>query len=184
MRWRDVKKGIKKQANDCNDTKISPKKAPFYLSQRIIAFITDMFMINMPILYIATYVVLGSKEAFVENQGVIFVCGLLFGIILSIMFSLSGQSLGYRYVRLKLIRDNPQAQNTQQDNASVDSAPSAQEVPSFFVAFLRYVLWIVSVVSIFGILVALVRSDSKALYDIVCRTKVIAMSELPQAKQT
>lgn len=168
MRWREVKKNIKNNIEDSKHIKTSQKKAPFYLSQRIIAFITDMFMVNMPILYIATYGVLGSKEAFLENQTVIFICGLLFGVILSALFAYSGQSLGYRYVRLKLIKDT---QN------SAQSSDCASQTPTFFVAFLRYILWIASVVSIFGILVALFRTDSKALYDIICRTKVVAINE-------
>lgn len=172
MRWREVKKGKKKESNDfANPIKTSQKKAPFYLSQRIIAFITDMFMVNMPILYIATYVVLGSKEAFLGNQGVIFICVLLFGAILSLLFSRNGQSLGYRYVRLKLVRDTQK---------STQPSDYAEQVPNFFIAFLRYILWIISVASIFGILMAYFRKDSKALYDIICRTKVIAIKEPPK----
>lgn len=140
------------------------KKVPFYLIDRLVAFVTDMFMINMPILYVATYLVLGSKEAFLENQVAIFICVALFGIVLSIFFALSGQTPGYKYAGLRLI-------NKSDSNDLSESKPN----PSFLIAFLRYLLWIVSVVSIVGVLMALFRKDSRTFYDVVCKTQVISV---------
>ena len=137
------------------------KKTPFHLIDRLVAFITDMFMINMPILYITTYFVLGSKEAFLENHIAIFVCVILFGIITSLSFAVSGQTPGYRYARIKLVQEGADIQK-----------------PSFLVAFLRYLLWIFSMACVVGVLLALFRKDSKTLYDLVCHTKVVSLEKL------
>lgn len=158
-RWRTTK-----QAKHHTTTKAQKiRKMPFFLWERIIAFITDMFMINMPILYIA-YFILGSKEAFLGNQSVIFVCVVSFGIILSLFIAANGQTPGYRYVGLQLVAQDEQNQKV-----------------SFVVAFLRYVLWIISMASIIGMCIAYFRQDRKTFYDLVCHTQII---QKPTAKPT
>ncbi|HIV48559.1 RDD family protein [uncultured Helicobacter sp.] len=151
-RWRTIKQS---KSHTPNSNPADTHKSPFFLVERIIAFITDMFMINMPILYIA-YFVLGSKEAFLGNQIVIFSCVGVFGIILSLFIASSGQTPGYRYVGLKLV-----AQDTTEG-----------KVP-FVVAFLRYVLWIISMATLVGICIAYFRKDRKTFYDLVCHTNII-----------
>lgn len=66
-RWRDIKKGK-------IDNKKPPKEekeknlcdAP--LMARFKAFITDSFMLLMPLMYIVFYFVMGSREAFAEDK--------------------------------------------------------------------------------------------------------------------
>lgn len=157
-RWRTIKRS-KPHTIAHNHTK--PHKMPFFVWERIIAFITDMFMINMPILYIA-YFVLGSKEAFLGSQMVIFVCVGLFGIILSLFIARNGQTPGYRYVGLKIIADD-----------------EAEGKVSFVVAFLRYVLWIISMATLIGVCIAYFRQDRKTFYDLVCHTSVIKAPQNP-----
>lgn len=161
-RWRKTlaTKATKDSIKDSRAQNAS-KKAPFYLVDRLVAFVTDMFMINMPILYVSTYLVLGSKEAFLENQVAIFICVALFGIVLSIFFALKGQTPGYKYAGLRLINE-------------LDSENVSESNPSFLIAFLRYLLWIVSVASIVGVLIALFRKDSRTFYDVVCKTQVVS----------
>ena len=66
-RWRDVKQGkteIKEESKEssfidcCNGT----------LANRFKAFITDMFMLLMPIMYLVFYVVMGSREEFSQDK--------------------------------------------------------------------------------------------------------------------
>ncbi|EQD90034.1 hypothetical protein HPSA50_0430 [Helicobacter pylori SouthAfrica50] len=64
--WQLKKENLrKKQALE------SPLKG-LYLSLRLKAFITDVFMIYTPMLYIMSYMILGSAKDFRENQSAIF----------------------------------------------------------------------------------------------------------------
>ncbi|WP_394954136.1 RDD family protein [uncultured Helicobacter sp.] len=158
-RWRTIKR--RSHSSEPHTSPNTPKvrkdsKVPFFLWERIIAFITDMFMINMPILYIAYFVLGSSREAFLGNQIVIFACVGIFGVILSAFIACSGQTPGYRYVGLKLVAE---------DN-------SEGKIP-FIVAFLRYVLWIVSMATFIGVCIAYFRQDRKTFYDLVCHTNIV-----------
>lgn len=120
---------------------------------RLKAFITDIFMIYMPILYVATYVVLGSKEALWESQGAIFTCVALYIFILSLFFARSGQSLGYKYAKIALVKEN------------------GREI-GFATALIRNIIFCASFGLIFGLFVPLVRKDRRFLHDIISRVRV------------
>lgn len=120
---------------------------------RIKAFITDIFMIYMPILYVATYIILGSKEALWENQMAIFICVLLYLAITSALFARNGQSFGYAYAGIVLKKTN------------------GKEV-GFASAFIRGVVFCVSFGLVFGIFVPFVRKDRRFLHDIISKTKL------------
>lgn len=125
---------------------------------RLKAFITDIFMIYMPILYVATYVVLGSKEALWESQGAIFICVALYIFILSLFFARSGQSLGYKYAKIALVKEN------------------GREI-GFATALIRNIVFCVSFGLIFGIFVPLVRKDRRFLHDIISRVRVVKVAD-------
>lgn len=118
------------------------------------AFLTDIFMIYMPILYIATYLVLGSKEAFQQSQTTLFICFFLYAIILSIFFATKSQTLGYMYSEIILLRD---------DNKKV----------GFFLALVRFLLFCLSMSLLFGFFVPFMRKDRKTFHDFICKTKVL-----------
>lgn len=207
MRWREVKKQQKSQNLKNKNAKkgifgglrFKEKLQQIYAMERIKAFITDMFMINMPILYIATYIVLGSKEAFTNNQLAIFICVSLFGIILSLFFCISAQTPGYRYMNLKLVKDNchvERSETTNQNKMSKRSETSLQnqiskqtslqnstdtstqqDKLSFLQALLRFILWIIGSAFLFGLVMALFRKDGKCFHDAVCKSKVISIGE-------
>jgi uncharacterized RDD family membrane protein YckC len=65
-RWRDIKKGkitpMKNDKNGCNDI------CSASLMARFKAFITDSFMLLMPLMYIVFYFIFGSREAFSEDK--------------------------------------------------------------------------------------------------------------------
>ena len=66
-RWRDVKKGkIEKHNHSQNATEKNICDAT--LMARFKAFITDSFMLLMPLMYIVFYFVMGSREAFAEEK--------------------------------------------------------------------------------------------------------------------
>ena len=60
---------------------------------------------------------------------------------------------------------------------------SEGKVP-FVVAFLRYVLWIVSMATLIGVCVAYFRKDRKTFYDLVCHTNVIKAPPKPTPSNT
>jgi len=65
-RWRDVK-----HAKIETETKVEKEDLCFCdapLMPRIKAFITDMFMLLMPIMYLVFYVVMGSREEFASDK--------------------------------------------------------------------------------------------------------------------
>lgn len=125
---------------------------------RLKAFITDIFMIYMPILYVATYVVLGSKEALWESQGAIFICWALYALILSLFFARDGQSLGYKYAKIALVKEN------------------GNDV-GFATALIRNIIFCVSFGLIFGIFVPFVRKDRRFLHDIISKVRVKEIAE-------
>jgi len=71
-RWRDVKKGkveekkIKTPKN--NKEKLVLKNSSLML--RFKAFLTDTFMLTMPLMYIVTYLVMGSLEDFSSQKAI------------------------------------------------------------------------------------------------------------------
>lgn len=123
------------------------------LIQRFKAFITDIFMIYMPILYITTYVILGSKEALWASQSAIFSCVVVYGIITSAIFAHNGQSCGYMYAKIILKKDN------------------GKEI-GFATAFVRFVIFCVSFGLIVGLFVPLVRKDRRFLHDLALKVSV------------
>lgn len=125
---------------------------------RLKAFITDIFMIYMPILYVATYVVLGSKEALWQSQGAIFICWALYVLILSLFFARNGQSLGYKYAKIALVKEN------------------GSDV-GFATALIRNIIFCVSFGLIFGIFVPFVRKDRRFLHDIISKVRVKEIAE-------
>lgn len=125
---------------------------------RLKAFITDIFMIYMPILYVATYVVLGSKEALWESQGAIFICWALYVLILSLFFASDGQSLGYKHAKIALVKEN------------------GSDV-GFATALIRNIIFCASFGLIFGIFVPFVRKDRRFLHDIISKVRVKEIAE-------
>ena len=124
--------------------------APIFL--RIKAFIVDMFFIAMPLLYITTYLVLGSKEAFQENQFAIAIVWAIYGLITSIFIAKSAQTPGYKFSQIYLI-----------------DLKTGRKI-SFFKAFLRFVCFILAGFSIVGLFLCFFRKDKLNLHDLLTQT--------------
>jgi len=126
--------------------------------QRFRAFLIDIFIIYVPILYLS-YFILGSKEAFLASQSVIFTCSLSFGILQGVFLSLKAQSPGLKAYDLYLLR--------------MDTLKKA----GFFRICLRYILFIVGSALIFGLLMSLFRKDGLCFHDIFSKTFIIQRSD-------
>lgn len=147
-----------------------------FLARRLKAFITDIFMLYTPILYIATYIVLGSAEEFRQNQLVIFICFAIYACIYSLFIAISGQTPGLKYANLKLIYIQKSIQKTTPDNQK-DFTKDVQKV-GFFRAFVRIVLWAFGVAFVFGIFTPLFSRKKEFFYDALTSVFVIDSAKI------
>lgn len=123
---------------------------------RIIAFIIDMFLIAMPILYFTTYVILDGKESFQNSQIAIFIDWIIIALIQSSFFAKIGASPGYKAQGIYAVNLNGQK-------------------ASFLHYFLRFFCF--AIFFIFGgSFVAFFRKDKRNLHDIITKTIVVSKS--------
>lgn len=137
--------------NSLSMQKTSPDQSPsFFL--RFKAFVIDLFMIYMPILYVTTYLILGGKEEFQNNQWAISGCILLYGVIDSLFCSIASQTPGMRAQNLII-------------------QTKRHSKPSFFLALLRFYIWLFSLGFVFGLFFPFFRKDRRAFHDLICQTE-------------
>lgn len=157
-RWRDVKKGKTKKITSSKqkDVDIIISASPLL---RIKAFITDMFMLMMPIMYITTYVIMNGSEEFKTNDLSHWITMGVFGTIVIIFWILKGQTPGFKAYDLYLIDDH-----------------TKQKV-SIGIAIARYMMFIISSITIIGAILSFFRKDKKTLQDIILHTSVIQINK-------
>jgi len=148
MRWRDVKKGK-------IDLKEEVKK-PFFQSSpvlyRIKAFLTDSFMISMPIIYLVFYIVMGSREEFRAHMllGWIYILIPHFLVTTGFLY-IKNQTPGYKAYNLKLVTFKMQK-------------------PAFFQVAVRYIIFTLTL-AIFPLLfITFFNKNRYGLQDIISRT--------------
>lgn len=157
MRFRKLKQQQKQQTKDAKPTQ--PKVIYAYYPLKIKAFITDMFMIYAPILYIITYLVLDGKDEFQASQIAPLAAVTLYGVIYATLLSKFGQTPGKKAYSLKIVDD------------------TTFEKISFFRAFFRFFAFLFSATILIGLLFPWYRKDKKALHDIMCSTVEIVEEE-------
>jgi uncharacterized RDD family membrane protein YckC len=165
-RFREVKQG--KTETQPHESNISsrntytniPIMAP--ITTRIKAFITDSFMLLMPIMYSVAYLVMGGLQNFSAHkmQGWLYILIPHF-VTVFLFFRKNGQTPGCKAYSILL----------------VDSRSGAQPHPLAIV--LRYYFELISIISLFGLLMAFFRKDRKCLHDLLSGTTLIA---IPQSK--
>lgn len=153
MRFRKLKKQVKSN----KDKRANLQESSLYVSvpDRIKAFITDMFMIYVPILYLLTYVVLDGKDDFQASNWAPFIAVSLYGVISSFLLYKFGQTPGNKAYTMKV----------------VDMA--THENITFFQALLRFVGFLVGATFLVGFIVPFYRKDRRSLHDIIAKTVVI-----------
>jgi len=156
QRFRDIKKG--KAAEAPSAKKSVPKLKRDYASKssKLKAFLTDAFMLVMPIMYIVFYLVMGGREGFAEHKalGWLYILVPLVLVQTAFMYK-TGQTPGYRAYEITLIDE------------------STGRKPSLFIIFFRNTMAILSLFTIFGWLMMFFRKDSKTLHDLLSNTAVI-----------
>lgn len=119
------------------------------------AFITDNFLLMMPITYIVFYLIMGGREAFRDNMlsGWIMIFIPLI-IIQSVFFAKSGQTPGYKAYNIILLNE------------------TTKKKPAFIISLFRSFCAILSFMTIFGWLMMFMRKDRKTLHDLLSNTAV------------
>jgi len=154
QRFREVKQGKKKVL----DTTSSKKLPVAYASSslKIKAFLTDSFMLLMPILYIVFYLIMDGREDFEAHRllGWLYILIPLVLIQTAFMF-VSGQTPGYRNYHIKLIDIH------------------TQQKPSLPIILFRNLSALLSLLTLFGWLLMFFRKDHKTLHDLLSATAVV-----------
>jgi uncharacterized RDD family membrane protein YckC len=105
-RWRDVKKS-KVEKKSIKETKIQEENTPLCnatLTNRAKAFITDSFMVMMPLMYLVSYLVIGSLEEFAQNKLLGWVYILIPHFIITVSFwYFKAQTPGLKAYELSVI---------------------------------------------------------------------------------
>ena len=149
MRFRN----LKKQSRQQNDKKEKLPTPPYARTvDKIKAFITDMFMIYAPILYIIAYVVMGGKDEFQSSQLAPLIGVTLYGLIYAVLISKFGQTPGKKAYTIKVVDD------------------TTHENISFFRALFRFLAFLFSATILLGLFTGFYRKDKKSLHDIICNT--------------
>lgn len=120
---------------------------------RFKAFLTDAFMITIPIFYIVIYLIMGDRNAFESNMtlGWIYILIPHFTIII-LFWNKKSQTPGYKAYELFL----------------VDA--KTLEKPSLVAFIIRYFMMIISFFTIVGFAIAYFRKDKMMLHDLISGT--------------
>lgn len=153
-RWRDIKqKNISKESTSNEEVNDSLPSAS--IVKRIKAFVVDMFMIMMPIMYITTYLIMDGKDDFQGSDEARWITALVFGLIIILFWAIKGQTPGFKAYNIKLV-DNDTKKHI-----------------SFFKAAIRYIVFLVSATTILLSFLPFFRKDKKTIQDILTKTTVI-----------
>lgn len=143
-------------------TQIKTNSSSFKLSSvgaRVKAFIIDIFMVYVPIIYFFTYIIAGGVQNFHGNGIYPFLCFAIFTIIQSLFLSIKGQTLGYKYSSLYIF----DIKNKQK--------------PTFILSLIRFVIFYVSYSLLFGMVFVFLRKDRINLHDLLTNTRILHKQE-------
>ena len=158
-RWRDIKQGKQSPTKKTKTIKEKNYENNFQYASildRLKAFLTDTFMLMMPIMYLIIYIVMGSlKDA--GNQKIITWSYILIilGIVVISFYTISGQTPGLKAYNLKVI--------------DIQTGKK----PNIILSFLRYLLFNITFFTFIGLFLPLFRKDKRALYDLLSGTAIV-----------
>lgn len=155
-RIRDVKQG---RVASQKQEKASPvHSVPHYASasEKLKAFLTDSFMLLMPIMYVVFYLIMDGREDFADHrlQGWIYILVPLVIVQTAFMY-ISGQTPGYRAYGLEVV------------DASTGKRPGLGLI------LFRNLAAILSAATLFGWMMMFIRKDRKNLHDLLSGTVII-----------
>ena len=158
VRFRDVKQGRVKELEKTKKQKKPQKQKLTFPTkmERVKAFITDSFMLLMPIMYIVFYLIMGGREGFASQK----LLGWIYIIIPLVMVSTvfivkSGQTPGMKAYEIKVI-----------DLQSQKTPTSISKI------VVRQLLGVFSFL-LFGWILMFFRKDHRLLHEILTDTALI-----------
>ncbi len=158
-RWRDAKKGRITPSEPIEEKakkSISIDKRQLSLSSRMKSFLIDTFLINMPIMYFTIYVLMDGGSGFSQNMSSGWIIILLINFAIVILFwSIKGQTPGLKAYDGLLV------------NTTTNKKVSVLQ------ALVRYMMTLLSILSIIGIILPFMRKDKKTLQDVLSNTYII-----------
>ncbi|OIP55502.1 MAG: transporter [Helicobacteraceae bacterium CG2_30_36_10] len=154
MRFRSLKKQSHKNNKIKNHM---PSVVYASYADRVKAFVTDMFMIYVPILYLMAYVVMDGKDAFQSSELAPFVAVALYGLIYATLLWKFGQTPGKKAYTIKVV-DYKTHQNI-----------------SFLRAVFRFIAFLFSATTLLGLLVPLYTKEKRSLHDFLASTVVVTV---------
>ena len=151
MRFRKLKKQQKRPP------KQREKDAIEYASitDRTKAFITDMFMIYIPILYIITYLVLDGKDAFQASTLAPFFGVFSYGFVYTFLLYKFAQTPGKKAYLMEVVDVH------------------THKKIGYLQAWLRFVGFLFSATFVIGLIFPFYRKDKRSLHDLLAGTIVI-----------
>ena len=155
-RFRDVKQGKNIEDNSLN--KDSEKAKWNYASAgiKVKAFLTDSFMLVMPLMYIVFYLIMGGREGFAEHRAIGWLYILIPLVIVQTIFMIrTGQTPGYRAYNITIIDD------------------TTGKKPSLFIIAFRNLSAILSLFTFFGWIMMFFKKDHKTLHDLLSGTAIV-----------
>ena len=106
-------------------------------------------------MYITTYLVMDGKNSFQSNDMAHWITMGIYGLITVIFWVKTGQTPGFKAYDIRLVDDN------------------TKKPVSFGIAVARYMMFIISAVTIIGALTPFFRKDKKTFQDILMQTSVV-----------
>lgn len=155
QRFRDIKKGkVQEQRPKVKSTTNMTEYASSGV--KIKAFLTDAFMLLMPIMYIVFYLVMDGRDDFAEHKLLGWFYILVPLVIIQTLFMYkTGQTPGYRAYNIILIDEH------------------TKKKPSLFIILFRNVAAILSLFTFVGWILMFFRKDNKTLHDLLSATAVV-----------
>lgn len=154
-RFRDVKQGKITQKPEQEKSKPSTENYAS-VGLKVKAFLTDSFMLVMPIMYIVFYLIMDGREGFAAHRIMGWVYILVPLVIVQTIFMYrTGQTPGYRAYNITLIDEK------------------TKKRPSLFVILFRNLSAILSLFTLIGWALMFFRKDNKTLHDLLSATAVV-----------
>jgi len=159
-RWRDTKQGKppkQKKSKKQDKPQQAKESLPFASNiDKAKAFLTDSFMILMPVMYIIIYVGFGNLQNVAQHRGATWaaVLGVL-GLIVVLLYTIKGQTPGLKAYNLKVIDIQ------------------TKKKPSFISSLLRYLFFTLNFFTVIGLGYSFFRDDKRGVHDLLSGTAIV-----------
>ncbi len=163
-RWRDIKQGKISTKENPKKSKSSNKNidtTPYAsIMDKTKAFLTDTFMLAMPVMYAVIYLVMGSLKDAGANKATSWAYILLvLGILVVGFYIKSGQTPGLKAYDLQVIDIK------------------TKQKPSIILAILRYLFFTMVIFSVVGLFVPFFRKDKRGVHDLLSGTAIVKITQ-------